>query len=154
MDTVEQLNGTYFYAGRSNLTAGELLFMIFCEKTVDQFGLGLADFGAVVAILSGRNDLTTRTKPGNALEGTSHASKTSRKVFKNMKFPFGKKLPTWIGGYTPWTVKRRMTAKIGTFVGRTIPLLGNVIIAADVSQIIYYATRDYNMIARGDDKIW
>lgn len=24
MDTVEELNGTYFYAGRSNLTASEL----------------------------------------------------------------------------------------------------------------------------------
>ncbi|AAO68546.1 conserved hypothetical protein [Salmonella enterica subsp. enterica serovar Pullorum] len=25
MDTVEELNGTYFYAGKSNLTAAELL---------------------------------------------------------------------------------------------------------------------------------
>lgn len=30
MDTVEQLNGTYFYAGRPNLSAGELFFMVFC----------------------------------------------------------------------------------------------------------------------------
>ncbi|KAF0656022.1 hypothetical protein L244_05660, partial [Salmonella enterica subsp. enterica serovar Worthington str. BCH-3194] len=29
MDTVEELNRTYFYAGKSNLTAAELLFMIF-----------------------------------------------------------------------------------------------------------------------------
>lgn len=27
MDTVEELNSTYFYAGRSNLTASQLLFM-------------------------------------------------------------------------------------------------------------------------------
>ncbi len=40
MDTVEQLNGTYLYALRTNLTASELLFMIFCEKTIEQFGLG------------------------------------------------------------------------------------------------------------------
>jgi hypothetical protein len=154
MDTVEELNGTYFYAGKSNLSAGELFFMIFCETTVDQFGFGVADFGAVIAILSGRNDLTTRTKPRDAIEGTSHASKAARKVFKNAKFPFGKRLPTWIGGYTPWTVKRKMVAKIGTFVGRTIPLLGIIIIASDVSQIIYRSVRDYNLIARENDKLW
>lgn len=54
MDTVEELNGTYFYAGRSNLTASELFFMVFCENVFDQLGLGLVDFGAVVAIVSGR----------------------------------------------------------------------------------------------------
>ncbi|MFP5929343.1 STM2901 family protein, partial [Salmonella sp. 741265055_HSA] len=43
MDTVEELNSTYFYAGRSNLTASQLLFMIFCENTANQ--LGVQDFG-------------------------------------------------------------------------------------------------------------
>jgi len=56
MDTVEELGNTYYYAGRSNLTAWELLFMIFCEKTVEQLGLSIADFSAVVALLAGRND--------------------------------------------------------------------------------------------------
>ena len=59
MDTVEELNGTYFYAGRSNLKASELFFMIFCEKFVEQLGLGVADFSAVVALLAGRNDQLT-----------------------------------------------------------------------------------------------
>lgn len=154
MDTVEELNGTYFYAGKSNLSAGELFFMIFCENTVDQFGLGVADFGAVVAFFSGMNNQTTRTKPRDAIEGTSRASKAARKVFKNAKFPFGMKLPTWIGGYTPWTAKRTMVAKIGTFVGRTVPLLGIIIIASDVSQIVYRSIRDYNIIARENDKLW
>lgn len=60
MDTVEELNGTYFYAGKSNLSAAELLFMIFCENTASQFGIGVADFGAVVALVAGRNNLGTR----------------------------------------------------------------------------------------------
>lgn len=94
MDTVEELNGTYFYAGRSNLTASELFFMVFCENVVDQLGLGLVDFGAVVAIVSGRNTLPTRTKPNGAEKGTSYASKASRKVFKKAQFPFGIKLPS------------------------------------------------------------
>lgn len=34
MDTVEELNSTYFYAGRSNLTASQLLFMICFAKTI------------------------------------------------------------------------------------------------------------------------
>lgn len=47
-----------------------------------------------------------------------------------------------------------MVAKVSTFVGRTIPLVGEVILLADVSQITYCATRDYNRIARGNDKLW
>lgn len=39
MDTVEELNGTYFYAGKSNLNAAELLFMIFVR--IPQASLGL-----------------------------------------------------------------------------------------------------------------
>lgn len=57
-------------------------FMVFCENVVDQLGLGLVDFGAVVAIVSGRNTLPTRAKPNGAEKGTSYASKASRKVFK------------------------------------------------------------------------
>ena len=154
MDTVEELNGTYFYAGRSNLKASELFFMIFCEKFVEQLGLGIADFSAVVALLAGRNDQPTRTKPRNAIDGTSHLSKASRRVFGNAKFPYGIRLPTFIGGYTPWTMKPRITAKVGTFVGRTIPVVGWVILASDVSQISYKTVRDYNKIARGNDKVW
>ncbi|WP_145499690.1 STM2901 family protein [Yersinia bercovieri] len=154
MDTFEELGNTYFYAGRPNLTASELLFMIFCENTVDQFGLGIADFGAVVAILSGRNNLPTRPKPINATKGTSYASKAARNIFKKSQLPFNIQLPTWIGGYTPWTAKRRMVSNIGTFVGRSIPLVGIIIMAADVSEITYRTMRDYNTIARGNDKIW
>ncbi|NMP26382.1 hypothetical protein GW590_05820 [Rahnella sp. SAP-1] len=154
MDTVEELNGTYFYAGKSNLTAGELFFMIFCENTVDQFGLGIADFAAVSAIYYGRKSLSTRGKPRGATKGTSRASVGARRVFKQATFPFGIKLPTWVGGYTPWTVEKRMVAKISTFVGRTIPLIGQVVLVTDVTQITYCTIRDYNRIARGNDKIW
>jgi hypothetical protein len=155
MDTVEQLNGTYFYAGRSNLTSSELLFMIFCEKVVEQYGLGVADFSAVAAIVSGRNNLSTRGKiGGNTTKGTSYASKASRAVFKKAKFPYGIELPTWLGGYTPWTARKIYVRNIGTFVGRTVPLLGVIILAADISQIVYCTIRDYNFIVSEADKIW
>lgn len=154
MDTVEELNGTYFYAGKSNLSAAELFFMIFCENVVEQFGLGLSDFSAVAAIVSGSNHLSTRTKPGNATKGTSYASKAARKVFKKTKFPLGMSLPTWLGGYTPWTARRVMVRNIAPFVGRSIPLLGIIIIAADILEITYRTIRDYNRIAKGNDKLW
>jgi hypothetical protein len=152
MDTVEELNGTYFYAGKSNLTASELFFMIFCETTANHFGID--DVVAVVALYSGVNNQTTRQKPRGAKEGTSQVSKAMRKYFKTAKFPFGIKLPTWVGGYTPWTAERRMVAKISTFLGRTIPLVGEVILFSDVCQISYCSVRDYNRIARGHDKLW
>lgn len=75
-------------------------------------------------------------------------------MFKKSKFPFGIFLPTWLGGYTPWTARRVMVRNIAPFVGRFIPLIGEIILAADVSQITYRTIRDYNTIARGNDKLW
>ncbi len=59
MDTVEELNGTYFYAGKSNLTASELFFMVFVFNTADQFGI--KDISASYALYAGINDQVTRT---------------------------------------------------------------------------------------------
>ncbi|MGD9427056.1 STM2901 family protein [Pantoea sp. NSTU24] len=152
MDTTEDLNNTYFYAGRPNLNAGELYFMIFCEEVAKQ--LGIDDFGAIVAILSGRNVLTTRTKPRDALKGTSYASKAARRVFPDAKFPFGIQLPMIVGGYPPRTARILFTHKLSTFVGRAIPVVGRVILAKDVIDINYNSVRLYNTIARGKDKLW
>lgn len=151
MDTTEELNGTYFYAGRSNLTASGLLFMIFCEQFAEQ--LGVDDFGAIVAVVSGRRDIKTRTKPADALDGTSRASKAARRVFGTRKFPLGIKLPTLIG-FPPFTLRMHMTRKIGTFVGRAIPVVGWIILAKDVSEITFNTITVYNSIARGNDKLW
>ncbi len=42
MDTTEELNGTYFYHGQSNLSAGELFDVIFLEQFCDEPGLALS----------------------------------------------------------------------------------------------------------------
>lgn len=152
MDTAEELNGTYFYAGYSTLTASELLFIIFCEQVAEQ--LGVDDFTAIVAILSGSNVVATRTKPGGAIKGTSYASQASRKVFGKAKLPLGFRLPSVIGGYPPSTLRVRMVANISTFVGRAVPVVGWIILASDVSIIAYKTVTQYNAIARGNDKIW
>jgi hypothetical protein len=152
MDTVEELGGTYFYAGRANLSAGELFFMVFCEQVAEQ--LGIDDFGAIVAVLSGLNVSPTRRKPAGAIRDTSYASRGARKVFGSAKFPLGAKLPTVIGGYPPSTMKLRMTAKIGTFVGRVVPVVGWIFLAKDVTEISFKSVTKYNSIARGNDKLW
>jgi hypothetical protein len=87
MDTVEELHGTYFYAGRSNLTASELFFIICCETTADHFGI--SDIAALVALYSGANNQKTRAKPKGAKAGTSRLSKSMRRLFKTAKFPYG-----------------------------------------------------------------
>lgn len=124
--------------------------MIFCETTADHFRID--DVAAVAALYSGMNNHKTRTKPEEAKEGHLRASKVVRKYLKTAKFPFGIELPTWAGGYTPWITERRMVAKISTFVGLTLSLVGEAILFVDVSQITYCAVRDYNTITRGTIK--
>lgn len=133
MDTVEQLNETYFYDGSSNLSAGELFFWVMIDETLDH--LGITDIAAVTAIYLGSNNVTVAGKLAGATPGTSVASTYSRRLFRGRMMPI--KSPTWIG-YPP-NAKRIMTQKLGTFVGRTIPVAGWVILAVDVTTITFKA---------------
>lgn len=72
MDTVEELNGTYFYDGSSNLSAGELFFWIMIDETFDH--LGITDIAAMTGIYVGSNSLTVAGKFAGATPGTSVAS--------------------------------------------------------------------------------
>lgn len=49
MDTTEQLNGTYFFDGMSNLSAGELAFWIVVDEAQKQ--LGVEDIFALALII-------------------------------------------------------------------------------------------------------
>ena len=148
MDSVEELNGTYFYDGSSNLSAGELFFWIMIDETLDHFGI--SDIAAVTAIYLGSNSITVAGKLAGATPGTSVASIYSRRLFRGRMMPV--RLPTWIG-YPPHA-KRVMTQRLGTFVGRTIPLVGWVVLAGDVMIISYKSINKYNMIAHPSDRIW
>jgi len=151
MDTTEKLNGTYYYNGLSNLSAGELFFWVMVKETMIQ--LGVDDIAAVGMILLGQNNIATRTKPSGAIAGTSRASIYSRMIFKKSQFPFGMKLPTLVGGPIG-KVKIRLVRNIGTFAGRTIPVVGWVILANDVRIITYKTLINYNRIAREEDRLW
>ena len=59
MDTVEELNGTYFYKGVANISAGELFFWIFLDD-VNEYVNGIADIVTMSLILPGQPMLKTR----------------------------------------------------------------------------------------------
>lgn len=152
MDTTEQLHGTYFYGGLTNLSAGELYFWIMIDVTAEHFS-GTKDILAIAAIYSGQNVIDVSGKLNGAWKGTSYASVYSRKLLRDYRLPF--RLPTWIQNpQKPLQMKRIMTHKLGTFVGRSIPVLGWVIMAADVAEIGWKTTVKYNRIANKDDRIW
>lgn len=147
MDTVEELNGTYFYRGYSNLSAGELLFWVFLDEASEQFGV--KDFFTIGLILLGQPEVATRGKPIAATPGTSVLNSQLR-YYLNIET---RRLPTLTTG----SIKRLKFAyvtNLGAFVGRWIPILGIFVVAADVSAIAYKATSKYNTIARGKDRLW
>ncbi|MBN3783385.1 hypothetical protein G3O06_38590 [Burkholderia sp. Ac-20345] len=151
MGAADKSGGVYYYYGMANLTAGELFFWIMVDETMNQ--LGIDDAVSVGMILLGRNNLPTRMKPGGAIRGTSYASQYSRRVFRKMQFPFGLQLPTLVGGPVR-DLKVRVVRNVGTFVGRTIPVIGWGVLASDVLTITYKAVSHYNRVAREGDRIW
>lgn len=47
------------------------------------------------------------------------------------------KLPSVVGGYPPSTMRIILTRKMGTFVGRAVPVVGWIIIAKDITEIAF-----------------
>lgn len=101
-------------------------------------------------LIPGQPVRPTRGKFGGATKGTSVASEMARRRL-NPELPF--RLPTFTNASLR-TLKPKMVNPPGAFVGRTVPVLGWVIVASDVATIAFRATVNYNRIARGNDKIW
>jgi len=149
MDTVEELNGTYFYKGICNISAGELFFWILLDEISEQMG-GIGDLSAMALIILGQPDLSTRQKMRTATVGTSVASVFARR-YLDIELPF--RLPT-ITNKSITYLKPMMVNNLGKFVGRAVPVVGWVLLANDLASISFRATCRYNRIARGKDKIW
>ncbi|EMD9273990.1 hypothetical protein VWV82_002587 [Cronobacter malonaticus] len=149
MDTVEELNGTYFYKGICNISAGELFFWIMLDEINDYFG-NIGDLLTISLILLGQPILKTRGKPRGATPGTSIASAAGRR-WLNIELP--RPLPTFTNASIK-TLRPMMTRNLGAFVGRTIPVVGWVLLAKDFATITFNVMKKYNRIARGNDKIW
>lgn len=138
----------YDYKDQTNLTCAELFAWIAIDKVLEQFtGTDIA--AAAAAVLSGQPFLPTRAKFSGATKGTSPASVVSRK-FLNQQLPF--RLPM-ITGKTIFAMKIAFTKNLGAFVGRSVPVVGWVILAYDAEEIIRKTIITYNSIAIGEDKL-
>ena len=149
MDTVEELNGTYFYKGINNISASELFFWILLDAVAEQMG-DIEDLGTVALIILGQPVIGTRRKFRTATEGTSVASIYARR-YLDVELPF--RLPTFTNASLKY-LKPMWVNNLGKFVGRAVPVIGWVLLTSDVATIVYKATSHYNRIARGNDKIW
>lgn len=150
MDTVEELNGTYFFDGMHNLDKIELLFWVFIDEADKQLG-GVKDIFALASIIGGLPLIPVRGKldARNATKGTSFLSLAARTIIKG-RFREKKLTLTWnnmIKG------KPTYTKNIGAFVGRWVPFLGVAITAYDVTMITTNAIRRYNLIVKKVDRI-
>ncbi|WP_029686133.1 STM2901 family protein [Tatumella saanichensis] len=147
MDTVEELNGTYFYKGLTNLTPGELFFFIFLEEA--QKRLGASDIMALALIILGQPTQSTRGKPVGATLGTSILSENLRRW---LKFRVNR-WPT-LTNESIKNLRFSYVNNLGAFTGRWIPILGIAFVMNDVLQIGFRTVSAYNRIARKDDRIW
>lgn len=150
MDTVEELNGTYFFDGMNNLTAWELLFWILVDETEKQ--LGIQDIAGIAALILGNNIIDIPSKPETATRGTSPSSLFFR---RHISYKFRKRvLPTLTKkSFSLKGIKIFWVNNLGAFVGRAVPVLGWVILAHDISVISFRTATRYNIIAREEDKI-
>lgn len=149
MDTVEELNGTYFYKGISNISTGELFFWILLDKIEEQFG-GIVDVVTLSCIILGLPLLKTRNKPYGTTAGTSIASKYLRQ-YLNVQLPV--RLPT-LTEASITTLKPKYVTNLGAFIGRGLPVIGWTMVAGDLAQICYKTIKIYNTIAHEKDRLW
>jgi hypothetical protein len=151
MDTVEELNGTYFYKEMVNLTPQELLFWIMIDTIEEQ--LGVQDMIAVASLILGGNYIPVPGKPLTATKGTSPASLFFR---KHLRYTFKNRvLPTLTQkSFSLRKIKIFWVNNLGAFVGRAVPVVGWIILANDVTRISINTATRYNNIARLEDQLW
>ena len=146
MDTTEEVSG-YYFDGLSNIGAGELYFWVFLDEAGKQ--LGVSDVTGLAMFILGQPIMSTRAKPLGATKGTSPVSYYLRQWLKQEVHQW----PTLTTG----SIKRlefSYVNNLGAFVGRWIPMIGAVIIASDIAQIVWNTTRRYNTIAKEKDRLW
>ncbi|WP_313689979.1 STM2901 family protein [Pantoea sp.] len=147
MDTTEQLDGTYFYKGLTNLSAGELFFFVFLEEAQKQLGAG--DVLALALIILGQPTQSTRGKPAGATPGTSILSENLRRWLKYRV----NRWPT-LTNESIRNLRFSYVTNLGAFAGRWIPILSIAFVMNDVAWIGFNSLNTYNRIAREEDRIW
>jgi hypothetical protein len=138
----------YNYKDLENITREELFVWVLIDKILEQF-TGV-DIAAAAAVLAGQPFIPTRAKFAGATKGTSPLSIVSRQAL-NKEMPF--RLPM-ITGKSLGTLRIAMTNRLGAWVGRTVPIVGWVVLAYDVEEIIRKTLMRYNEMAVVGDRLW
>jgi len=142
MDTVEQLNGKYFFDGMS-VDGDELLLWLILDEFRKRFS-EITDIVAVASILASFPVIPVRGKLDveKATRGTSPLSMMSRKYIRQ-RFKKPRRTITWkkmLRG--EWAY----TTSVGAYVGRWVPWIGAAITAYDLSVITRNVIHRYKLI--------
>lgn len=150
MDTTEEINGTYWYHGHANLTAGELFDLIFIEQLADSLGITTE---AATLVLIGQPLIPVKGKlsAGTNTPGTSVASVLCRRLLRQARFPFGLRLHVPMGKLSK--LKMVPTNQIATYIGRWIPFIGHAQLIAMLFVVSKHTREKYNLIVRLKDRI-
>lgn len=137
----------YSYGIHQNLTAADLFAYVALDETRKQ--LGLDDLTAAAGVLLGQADIPAPGKFAGATEGTSVASLVSRKL---LPYKLAVRLPmiTKVG---ITGVRVAFTRNLGAWVGRTIPVVGEMFLARDAFMIMRNTIINYNRLAKPADRV-
>ncbi|KVK90001.1 hypothetical protein WJ47_22420 [Burkholderia ubonensis] len=138
----------YSYKGHTNLQPVDLFFWVAVDET--QKRLGFDDLAAASATLLGQADVPVPGKFANATKGTSVISIAARKL---LPFELKRRLPM-IMTVGVQGVRIAFTKNLGAWVGRTIPVVGEVFLAADAAMIMFNTVRTYNAVAKPEDRVF
>ncbi|WP_321878718.1 STM2901 family protein [Paraburkholderia bannensis] len=143
------MSNIYTYGIHTDLTREELFLLIAIDKTCEQ--LGIDDAVSVGMILIGQRFIPTRGKFAGAVKGTSIASIVSRRL---LPYELKQKiLPTVTSFKSLILLRIKFTRSLGVFVGRAIPGVGWILLASDVSTIIYRSINAYNSLVAQEDRL-
>nr|WP_245643802.1 hypothetical protein [Paraburkholderia oxyphila] len=104
-----------------------------------------------MAILCGQNWIPTRAKPNGVTKGTSVASLVSRKL---LNYDLKRKILPTLTNASVKKLKVMMVRNVGTFVGRTVPVVGWAIVSHDVVMIGINSVQHYNRLVKREDRVF
>lgn len=142
MDTIEQLDGKYFFDGMS-VDSHELLLWLILDEFRKQFD-GITDILAVASMLASLPIIPVRGKL-DALKATGGTSPLSMicRMYIRQKFKNRHRTITWgkmLRG--EWTY----TTSVAAYVGRWVPWIGAALTVYDLSIITRNVIHRYRLI--------
>ncbi|WP_321799884.1 STM2901 family protein [Caballeronia sp. J97] len=143
------MTNRYTYGLHTALEPAELFLLITVDETYRQTGLD--DLTGIAMVLLGQPFVPTRGKFRDAVKGTSVASIVSRTMLPiDIKYRI---LPTVTSISSLFMLRIKFTRNLGAFVGRAIPGVGWVLLASDVSTILFRSVHLYNDIVEPEDRL-